>query len=105
MRETGLHVAALCMNQRQVAMGRGGAPSISDLPESVQALLLLTEIRCLAQETEIDIIEVKKDRLKCRRANAPQKYIKTEGQFPRLTNGSPLLKLQEIKQYVNQVKN
>ena len=68
--------------------------------EPVQALLTLSEIRCLAQDKGIDNIEVKKNILKCRYSGASPKYMKSGTQFPRLTNDSPLLKLNEIKQYL-----
>ena len=96
---------------RQLAM----APKISEVreigialedrfgpyPEEVQALILVTEIRCLAEEKGILSVETEGDRLKCLRASSKKDdYIRIENRFPRLKASAPILRLKEIRTFL-----
>jgi transcription-repair coupling factor (superfamily II helicase) len=57
-------------------------------------LLLLAEIKILASERRVTVIEVKEDKLMLTRHGD---FITLGGKFPRLTRKSPDARLKEIK--------
>jgi len=70
-------------------------------PRSVDALKKITEIRCLAEQKQIVHVETEGNRLKCRRGNSKTgSFIKVGNRFPRLTTHKPLLRLTEIKKFI-----
>jgi hypothetical protein len=64
------------------------------VPPAIELLLLVAEIKILASEKGISIIEVKEDKLMLTRN---QDYIMLSGKFPRLTKEEPVARLKEIK--------
>jgi transcription-repair coupling factor (superfamily II helicase) len=64
------------------------------VPAPLQLLLLIAELKILAAEKAISIIEVKEDRLMLTRN---QDYIMVGSKFPRLTKIEPRARLKEIK--------
>ncbi|MGF1448686.1 MAG: transcription-repair coupling factor [Opitutales bacterium] len=71
------------------------------LPTEVDALILTTEIRILAQDNGIVSVESEGNRLLCRRASRGKgEYLKTGSRFPRLTENRPLNRLHEIKDFL-----
>ena len=73
-------------------------------PPSVEAILLETEIRCLAQEAGFDCISNKENELLCRkvrmRSSEGVKYLRKLGKFPKIGEKEPLLKLKEIIRFL-----
>jgi transcription-repair coupling factor (superfamily II helicase) len=76
------------------------------LPEQVKALISITEIRCLAEQKNVLVVETEGNRLKCRR-NSPKDddYIMLGNRFPRLTAKQPLLRLNEIIIFLQNLPN
>ena len=74
------------------------------IPTQVEALLLETEIRCLAQEAGFDCISNKGNDLMCRkvrlRSSEGVKYLRKLGKFPKIDEKEPLLKLKEIIRFL-----
>ncbi|MDD3180790.1 MAG: transcription-repair coupling factor [Opitutaceae bacterium] len=71
---------------------RFGKPSME-----VRALLLVTEIRCRAEQKKLLSVETDGNRLKCRHHTAgSHDYIQYHHRFPRLTAPTPLARLKEI---------
>jgi transcription-repair coupling factor (superfamily II helicase) len=71
------------------------------LPEPVVALLLATRIRCVAEQKKILSVETEGNLLKCLRASGTRDdFIKVGQRFPRLTRSKPLLRLKEIKTFI-----
>jgi len=64
------------------------------LPPPVELLLLLAEIKILASERALTIIEVKEDKLMLTRHGD---FITLGGKFPRLTKKDAKGRLKEIK--------
>jgi transcription-repair coupling factor (superfamily II helicase) len=64
------------------------------LPPSVELLLQATELKILASERNVTVIEVKEDKLMLTRHND---FITLDGKFPRLTKKDPKGRLKEIK--------
>ena len=64
------------------------------LPAALELLLQVAELRILAGERGISVIEVKEDRLMLTRNND---YIMVGSKFPRLTKKEPRARLKEIK--------
>ncbi len=64
------------------------------LSPAIELLLLVAELKILASEKGITIIEVKEDKLMLTRN---QDYIMVSGKFPRLTKEEPKARLKEIK--------
>jgi transcription-repair coupling factor (superfamily II helicase) len=64
------------------------------LPPPLELLLLVGELKILASERAITVIEVKDDKLMLTRNND---YIMLGGKFPRLTKTEPKARLKEIK--------
>jgi transcription-repair coupling factor (superfamily II helicase) len=64
------------------------------VPPAVELLLLIGELKILAGERAITVIEVKEDRIMLTRNND---YITIGGKFPRLTKKDPKARLKEIK--------
>ena len=64
------------------------------LPPAMDLLLLVAELKILAGEKGITVIEVKEDKLMLTRN---QDYIMLGGKFPRLTKEEPKARLKEIK--------
>ncbi len=74
------------------------------IPKAIEALLLVTEIRCLAEHKGLLSVETEGDRLKCLKASAQsENFIKTDGRFPRLTKKSPLPRLREIRTFLSRL--
>ncbi|MFW5883461.1 MAG: TRCF domain-containing protein, partial [Verrucomicrobiota bacterium] len=67
-------------------------------PRPVQTLLLMTEIRCLAEQKGINSVETEGSRLKLQRARPQGKnrYIQIGNRFPRLTQKKPFPRLKEV---------
>lgn len=73
-------------------------------PQAVEALLLLTRIRVLAERKGIDLVETEGYRLKCRLAGSrPAKFIQNGGRFPRLTARKPIPSLREIGTFLSRL--
>ncbi len=64
------------------------------LPPAVELLLLVGELKILASERGVTVIEVKEDRLMLTRNND---YLTVGGKFPRLTKKDAKGRLKEIK--------
>jgi transcription-repair coupling factor (superfamily II helicase) len=64
------------------------------LPRAMELLLLVAELKILASERGVTIIELKEDKLMLTRNND---YITVGGKFPRLTKTEPKARLKEIK--------
>lgn len=72
------------------------------LPIKAQALVLLTEIRCLAEQKKIVSVETEGNRLKLRRVSAQRDdFVMPGSRFPRLTAKAPLPRLREILTFLN----
>ncbi len=76
------------------------------LPKQVKALIGITKIRCLAEQKNILVVETEGNRLKCRQ-NSPKDndYIMLGNRFPRLTAKQPLLRLNEIIIFLQNLPN
>lgn len=73
------------------------------LPESVQALVKLAEIRVWAEQKGIVDVEVEGHRLKCRQIGGrgrPGGYLQIGNLFPRLTAAAPLQRMDEIVRFL-----
>ncbi|MCP5526632.1 MAG: transcription-repair coupling factor [Verrucomicrobiales bacterium] len=64
------------------------------LPEAVELLLQVAELRLLAADREVTAIEVRQDQLRLTRAGD---YLMVGGRFPRLTTVEPAARLNEIR--------
>jgi len=64
------------------------------LPSPVEMLLLIAELKILAAQRAITVIEVKEDRLMLTRNND---YVMVGSKFPRLTKEAAIARLKEIK--------
>jgi transcription-repair coupling factor (superfamily II helicase) len=70
--------------------------------EEVNALLLITEIRILAEQKGILSVETESNRLKClRNSGRRDDWVQVGTRFPRLTAGKPLLRLREVISFLN----
>jgi transcription-repair coupling factor (superfamily II helicase) len=63
-------------------------------PPAVELLLAVTELKLLASEKNVTVIEVKEDKLMLTRHND---FITLGGKFPRLTKKTAEARLREIK--------
>ena len=74
------------------------------LPNEVLSLLQETRIRCLAEQAEFDLVETEDSELKLRFAKrgkgGEQSYLRNLGRLPKLKKKDPLLKLNEIVQFL-----
>ena len=74
------------------------------LPDQVTSLLLESKIRCLAENADFDLVETKGKELLLRyakRGNAGERrFCRNLGHLPKLKALKPLLKLNEIIQYL-----
>lgn len=71
-------------------------------PQEVEALLRLTEIRCLAEQKSIHSVESQGNRLKCRTYRGRNsEYVKLGSRFPRLNSSNALKRLNEILVFLN----
>ncbi len=71
-------------------------------PTEVEALLRLTEVRCLAEQKHIHSVETQGNRLKCRIYRGRESdYIKLGARFPRLNANNALKRLNEILVFLN----
>ncbi|EDY83545.1 transcription-repair coupling factor [Verrucomicrobiia bacterium DG1235] len=71
-------------------------------PAEVEALLRLTEVRCLAEQKHIRSVESQGNRLKCRIYRGRESdYIKLGSRFPRLNSTNPMKRLNEILVFLN----
>ena len=76
------------------------------LPKPLSVLIHLTEIRCLAELNGVLSVETEGNRLKCRSAKSSDtEYLKIGSRFPRLQKEDPILRLQEVKNYIKRVNN
>ncbi len=74
-------------------------------PTEVKALLLTTEIRCLAEARGIMRVETQGNRLLLRLSKgSADEYIRSGKRFPRLTSKQALSRLKEIVQYIKKIK-
>jgi transcription-repair coupling factor (superfamily II helicase) len=74
-------------------------------PTEVKALLLTTEIRCLAEARGIMRVETQGNRLLLRLSKgSTDEYIRSGKRFPRLTSKQALSRLKEIVQYIKRIK-
>src|SRR5262249_45363505 len=64
------------------------------LPRAAELLLLMTEVKILASDRGVSVIEVKEDKLMLTRQND---FITLGGKFPRLTKKDVGARLKEIK--------
>ena len=70
-------------------------------PRTVEALLLVSEIRCLAGQRGILKVQTEGERLKCLRASARRDdYIRVGNRFPRLVRRKPILRLKEVRTFL-----
>jgi transcription-repair coupling factor (superfamily II helicase) len=75
------------------------------VPE-VRTLLLVTEIRILAEQKGILSVESESNRLKCLRGSGQRDdWVMTGARFPRLTAPHPHLRLKEIISFLNHLPN
>jgi len=71
-------------------------------PPEVRTLLLITEIRVLAERKGIIAVEMESNRLKCLRGSGQRDdWVMTNARFPRLTAPRPHLRLKEIIAFLN----
>ena len=72
------------------------------IPPPAAALFHVTEIRCLAESRGLVTVETEGNKLKCRRIDARpgREYLQEGNRFPRLTAGTPILRLKEIKSFL-----
>ena len=74
------------------------------LPNEVLSLLQETRIRCLAEQAEFDLVETEDSELKLRFAKrgkgGEQSYLRNLGRLHKLKKKDPLLKLNEIVQFL-----
>jgi transcription-repair coupling factor (superfamily II helicase) len=70
-------------------------------PETVERLLVATEIKIAASEARIGVVETQEEKLMLRQG---QDYIMVSGKFPRLTVRDPISKLREILSWVVSLK-
>lgn len=74
------------------------------LPEPSIALIKMTEIRVLAEQKGISLVQSKGNRLKLKIARAKDdNFVKVGPRFPRLTRKSPLKRLEEIRSHLNRI--
>ena len=72
----------------------------------VKALLIITEIRVRAEQKGLVSVETDSNRLKClRNSGRRDDWIQIGTRFPRLTASKPLLRLQEIISFLNNLPN
>ncbi len=70
-------------------------------PIEVEAVILITEIRCLAENCGIMSLYTEGSRLKCLKATGKSDdFIKNGTRFPRLTEKKPLNRLKEIIEFL-----
>jgi transcription-repair coupling factor (superfamily II helicase) len=66
-------------------------------PKPVERLLLATQVKIVAAQARIALVETQGDKLMLRQG---QDYIMVSGKFPRLTASDPISKLKEIISWV-----
>jgi transcription-repair coupling factor (superfamily II helicase) len=71
------------------------------LPASVELVLLVAQLKLLASERNISILESKDDKLMLTRHND---FIQVGGKFPRLTKKEPRARLNEIKRLLQMMR-
>jgi transcription-repair coupling factor (superfamily II helicase) len=81
------------------------ADRFGELPREAKALLLETEIRCLAEEAGFDRLETEGSSLQCRFAkgkkpNKDNRFLKVAGRLLKLSEKEPFLKLKEIVRFL-----
>jgi transcription-repair coupling factor (superfamily II helicase) len=75
-------------------------------PAEVRTLLLITEIRVLAEQKGILSVETEANRLKCLRGSGKREdWVMVGTRFPRLTTPRPHLRLKEIISFLNNLPN
>ncbi len=74
-------------------------------PHEVEALLLVTEIRCLAENKNIQQVSSEGNRLKCLKSSGlSNDFIKRGNRFPRLARRNPLPRLREVRDFLKRIK-
>jgi transcription-repair coupling factor (superfamily II helicase) len=72
----------------------------------VKTLLAVTEIRIRAEQKGIVVVETEGNRLKCLRGSGRHDdWVMLGARFPRLTASTPILRLQEIIAFLNNLPN
>jgi transcription-repair coupling factor (superfamily II helicase) len=71
------------------------------IPAATERLLLVAEVRVVAQQRGIASIETQEDKLMLMRQGD---YLQTEGRFPRLTKKEPKARLKEMRRLVEMIK-
>ncbi|HEY1794251.1 MAG TPA: transcription-repair coupling factor [Opitutaceae bacterium] len=75
-------------------------------PKEVRTLLMVTEIRVLAEQKGILSVETEANRLKCLRGSGQRDdWVQVGTRFPRLTARPPHLRLKEIVSFLNHLPN
>lgn len=74
------------------------------LPKEVQTLFKIHKIRIQAGKAGFSSVRTEGDRLKCRLAHTRDAYYKIGSRFPRLTQSSSNLRLNEIYNLIKQIK-
>lgn len=95
---------ALAENRAAVkAIGEELADRFGKPPLPTEALLLVNEIRVIAEAAKVRRVESEGDRLICRLAHPGKsgEFLKTGTRFPRLTSKDPLLRLAEVKKFLS----
>lgn len=72
------------------------------MPQSVQALFLVTKIRIEAEHKSILSVETENNLLRMKKSGNPPTFLKTGSRFPRLNQKKPLSRLKEILQIIKQ---
>ena len=70
------------------------------VPPPLELLLLVAEVKVLAAERDITVVEVQDDKLMFTRNND---YLMVDGKFPRLTKATAKGRLNEIRQWLRAV--
>ncbi len=72
-----------------------------EYPRPVRLLMLTSELRCLAEQKGISVVETEGNRLKLKIARAKgDKYVKIGARFPRLTKQNALGRVKEIQSFL-----
>jgi len=74
------------------------------LPPEVEALLLETQLRCLCEEAQFDLLETEGSGIRLRMVRTPsdktQRFYRVMGKYPNLSAKKPLLKLKELIRFL-----
>ncbi|MEM9159259.1 MAG: transcription-repair coupling factor [Verrucomicrobiota bacterium] len=89
---------AMCDEPEKVkAIAEDLQDRFGEYPKEVDALLRLTEVRCLAEQKGVTSVESQGNRLKCRmKPGSVDEFIKVGTRFPRFKSNNALKRLSEI---------